>query len=119
MSEDVDFKIVPQPSAPVSRNGLRRERGKLGDKVTQAQQDAGFELDPTDKADPRPRNENRYTLWQLPYDSVDTAELGLRPTIQIELTYSLLRLAIQFSGQKRMVTPCRHPYIAMPSRLPT
>ena len=32
MSEDVDFKIVPQPSAPVSRNGLRRELGKLGDR---------------------------------------------------------------------------------------
>ena len=92
MSEDLDFKIVPQPSAPVSRNGLRRELGKLGDKVTQAQQDAGFVFDPTDKENPRSRNENRYTLWQLPYDSADTAALGLRPTIQIELTYSLLRL---------------------------
>ena len=63
-------------------------------KVTQAQQDAGFVFDPTDKANPRSRNENRYTLWQLPYDSVDTAELGLRPTIQIELPYSLLRLPL-------------------------
>jgi hypothetical protein len=31
MSEDVDFKIVPRPAAPVSRNGLRRALGKLGD----------------------------------------------------------------------------------------
>ena len=27
MSEDVDFKIMPQASAPASRNGLRREHG--------------------------------------------------------------------------------------------
>jgi hypothetical protein len=34
MSEDVDFKIVSQSPAPLSRNGLRRELGKLSDKVT-------------------------------------------------------------------------------------
>ena len=92
MSEDVDFKIVPQPAAPISRNGLRRELGKLGGKVTQALQGAGFAFDPADKANPRSQNENRYTVWQLPYDSGGGAGQGLRPTIQIELTYSLLRL---------------------------
>jgi hypothetical protein len=30
MSEDVDFKIVPLAGAPASRNGLRRELGRLG-----------------------------------------------------------------------------------------
>ncbi len=49
MSEDVDFKIVPQAAAPVSCNGLRRELGRVGDKVTQALQDAGFAFDPADK----------------------------------------------------------------------
>ncbi len=92
MSEDVDFKIVPRPSAPISRNGLRRELGKLGNKVTQALQDAGFVFDPADKARLRSQNENRYTVWQLPYDSAGGAGEGLRSTIQIELTYSLLRL---------------------------
>ncbi len=92
MSEDVDFKIVPQAAAPVSRNGLRRELGRLGDKVTRALQDAGFRFDPADKAALRSQNENHYTVWQLPYDSEGGAWQGLRPTIQIELTYSLMRL---------------------------
>jgi len=92
MSEDVDFKIVPRPAAPVTRNGLRRELGRLGDKVTKALQDAGFAFDPADKAALRSQNENHYTVWQLPYDSEGGTWQGLRPTIQIELTYSLMRL---------------------------
>jgi predicted nucleotidyltransferase component of viral defense system len=92
MSEDVDFKIVPQASAPISRNGLRRELGKLGDKVTQALQAAGFLFDPSEAAIVQSRNENHHTVWQLPYGGTSGAGQGLRSTIQIELTYSLLRL---------------------------
>jgi hypothetical protein len=92
MSEDVDFKIVPQAGAPASRNGLRRELGRLADTVTQALQAAGFAFDPADKASVRSQNENRYTVWQLPYAGTGGAGQGLRPTIQIELTYSRLRL---------------------------
>ena len=86
MSEDVDFKVVPDSAASFSRNGLRRELGRLGDKVTQALHDTGFVFDAADKASLRSQNENRYTVWQLPYDSTDGAGPGLRPTIQIELT---------------------------------
>jgi predicted nucleotidyltransferase component of viral defense system len=89
MSEDVDFKVVPRPATPVSRNGLRRALGKLGDQVTQSLLDAGFMFDPNDNACKRSRNESRYTVWQIPYGS---AGRGLRPTIQIELTYASLRL---------------------------
>jgi predicted nucleotidyltransferase component of viral defense system len=92
MSEDVDFKIVPRPATPVSRNGLRRALGKLGDQVTQSLLDAGFQFDPKDNACKHSQNENRYTVWQIPYDSVSGAGQGLRPTIQIELTYASLRL---------------------------
>lgn len=92
MSEDVDFKIVPRPAATISRNGLRRELGRLGDKVTQALQDAGFLFDPADRAALRSQNENRYTVWHLPYGSSGGAGEELRPTIQIELTYSPLHL---------------------------
>ncbi len=92
MSEDVDFKIVPRPATPVSRNGLRRALGKLGDQVTQSLLDASFTFDPNDNACRRSRNENRYTVWQIPYGSADGAGQGLRPTIQIELTYASLRL---------------------------
>ena len=91
MSEDVDFKIVPTAAAPVSNSGLRRQLGALRDKVTAALQAAGFAFDPADKAATRSRNENRYTIYQLPYPSGGAGE-GLRHTIQVELTYAKLRL---------------------------
>jgi len=91
MSEDVDFKIVPLPTAPTSRNGQRRALSYLTDKVTTALQTAGFVFDPTDPAHTRSRNENRYTIWQLPYTAPSQ---GLRSTIQIELTYAPMRRPI-------------------------
>jgi hypothetical protein len=94
MSEDVDFKIVPLPAAPVSRSSVRRALGRLGDQVTAVLHAAGFAFDPNDKACTRSQNENRYTVWQLPYAADSGAGEGLRPTIQIEMTYApLLRLA--------------------------
>jgi len=91
MSEDVDFKIVPLPAAPISRSGIRRALGKLGDQVTAALHAAGFAFDP--KACTRSQNENRYTVWQLPYTADSGAGEGLRPTIQIEMTYAPMRQA--------------------------
>ena len=91
MSEDVDFKIVPNTTTPISRARLRQQLGTLRDRVTQALQAAGFVFDPTDAAITRSRNENRYTIWQLPYASETGAGEGLRPTIQVELTYAPLR----------------------------
>ena len=40
----------------------------------------------------RSQNESRYTVYQLPYAGTAAGE-GLRPTIQIELTYAHLRMA--------------------------
>jgi hypothetical protein len=80
---DVDFKVVPLPAAPVSRNGIRRALGKLGDHATAALLAAGFVFDPKDEACTRSQNENRYTVWQLPYSAVSGAGEGLRPTIQM------------------------------------
>jgi hypothetical protein len=93
MSEDVDFKIVPQPTAPVSRSGLRQQRSALRDRVTEALERAGFVFDPNDPAQTRSRNENSYTIYQLPYGPIGEAQQGLRPTIQVELTYAPLRRA--------------------------
>ncbi|HTV70690.1 MAG TPA: nucleotidyl transferase AbiEii/AbiGii toxin family protein [Rhizobiaceae bacterium] len=94
MSEDVDFKIVPRPAPPVSRAALRQQLGVLRDRVTGALQAAGFAFDPADPAArTRSRNENRYTVWHLPYASGSGAGDGLRPAIQIEMTYALLRRA--------------------------
>ena len=91
MSEDVDFKVVPGPAAPASRSGLRQQLGVLREKVTTALLAAGFTFDANSTADTRSRNENRYTVWHLPYDGTTGAGEGLRPTIQIEMTYALLR----------------------------
>ncbi len=91
MSEDVDFKLVPTPTpaAPVSRSGLRRQRSALHDRVTAVLQAAGFAFDPKDAV--RSRDENGYTIYQLPY-TAGQAGHGLRPTIQIEIKHTVLRL---------------------------
>lgn len=89
MSEDVDFKIIPTAAAAVSRSGLRRQRSVLRDRVTAALQAAGFAFDSGDAV--RSRDENSYTIFQLPYMAGGAGE-GLRPTIQIELKHTTLRL---------------------------
>lgn len=91
MSEDVDFKIVPLSDAAISRSTLRQQLGTLRELVTDALRAAGFAFDPGDPARMRSRNENRYTVWQLPYAGEGGAGEGLRPTIQVELTYAPLR----------------------------
>ncbi len=91
MSEDVDFKIVPTPAAPITRSGLHRQRSGLRDRVTAALQVAGFAFDPKDPAQVRSRDESGYVVFQLPYTAGGAGE-ELRPTIQIELKYTTLRL---------------------------
>jgi hypothetical protein len=93
MSEDVDFKIVPASGPPASRSSLHRQRSALRDRVTAAFLAAGFEFDPKDPAQTRSRNESSYTIWHLPYASVTGGARGLRPEIQVELTYAPLRRA--------------------------
>jgi predicted nucleotidyltransferase component of viral defense system len=90
MSEDVDFKIVA-PATIIGRNVLRQQLGQLRDRMTAALLAAGFAFDPADGTTIRSRNERRYTVYQIPYPE-SGAEEGLRPTIQIELTYATLRL---------------------------
>jgi hypothetical protein len=91
MSEDVDFKIVPTPAAPVTRSGLHRQRSALRNRVTGALQAAGLAFDPKDPAQVRSRDESGYVVFQLPYTASGAGE-ELRPTIQIELKHTTLRL---------------------------
>jgi nucleotidyltransferase AbiEii toxin of type IV toxin-antitoxin system len=91
MSEDVDFKIVPLPAAPVSQSGLHRERSALRSRVTAALQAAGFAFDPKDAAQMRSQDASSYTVWQLPYNPGAGAGEELRPTIKVELNYAPLR----------------------------
>lgn len=88
MSEDVDFKIVPTPAAPVSRSALRQRLGVLRERVTEALRGAGFAVDELLTSS---SNDSRYTVWQLPYQTDLATSEGLRPTVQIELTYAGLR----------------------------
>ncbi len=60
--------------------------------MTQALQEAGFVFDPTDERATKSRNDNRYTIWNLPYGVGAESGNGLRPTIQIEMTYAPMRL---------------------------
>ncbi len=90
MSEDVDFKIVPA-GASLSRNVTRRELGALRERVTAALLESGFAVNPADGTVVRSRDENRYTIYQLPY-AADSIGEELRPTVQVELTYAVLRL---------------------------
>ncbi len=91
MSEDVDFKIVPLPGAPVSRSAIRRQISRLRERVSAALLAAGFAFDPADPAVAWAMDSNRYSVWQLPYDTSGGAREGLRPTIKVELTYAPMR----------------------------
>ena len=91
MSEDVDFKIVPVVPVPASRSEHRTSLRALRDKVSAALQAAGFVFNVHDPAQVRSRNENQYTIYQLPYGEPGRAGETLRPTMQVEITYAPLR----------------------------
>ena len=52
---------------------------------------AGFALDPNPD-NPRSRDQNRYTIWHLPYASAAVEGEGLRRIIQVALNYATLHL---------------------------
>jgi hypothetical protein len=91
MSEDVDFKITPLDTNPVSKTKRRKKLGDLRDRITASLQAVGFSIDPADSTQLRSRDDNRYTIYQLQYATPGPAGEPLRPTIQIELNYAALR----------------------------
>jgi predicted nucleotidyltransferase component of viral defense system len=93
MSEDVDFKVAPADDTPVSKTKLRKDLGNLRHRITESLQAAGFAIDPADSAQVRSRDDNRYTLYQIPYGADDKPGQPLKPSIQVELNYVTLRLA--------------------------
>jgi predicted nucleotidyltransferase component of viral defense system len=62
MSEDVDFKIAPLDSGPVSKSKRRKDLGNLRDRITGSLRTAGFPIDAADSAQLRSRDGNRYIL---------------------------------------------------------
>lgn len=92
MSEDVDFRVVRTGSETISQNKLRQQLGGLRDQVSTALLGAGFVFDPADPAQLHSRDANQFTIYQLPHETAEQAGEGLRPTIQIELSYAQLRM---------------------------
>jgi hypothetical protein len=78
MSEDVDFKVVPLPAAPVSRSAIRRQLAHLRARVSEVLQGAGFAFDADNTAVSWAMDSNRYAVWQLPYAGETGAGEGLR-----------------------------------------
>jgi hypothetical protein len=74
---------------PAAQRIAGRQRSVLRDRVTAALQATGFAFDPKDAI--RSKDENSYTVYQLPY-AADGSGTELRPTIQIELKHTTLRL---------------------------
>jgi predicted nucleotidyltransferase component of viral defense system len=66
MSEDVDFKITPADGSPVSKSKRRKDLGNLRDRITESLRATGFPIDQS-----RSRDDNRYTLYQLPYGATE------------------------------------------------
>ena len=85
MSEDIDLKIVPELDP--SKADLRALRNK----VTTALLNAGFVFDPGNPAHRKSGNENRYTVYQLPYTPQTPGVGALRPEIQIDMAVWPLR----------------------------
>lgn len=88
MSEDVDFKIVLH-DVPMSNNQRRQALGRLRDQIVERLTDTGFVLDQA----PQSLDANQYTVLHLRTDSEAGQDGPLRPTIQIELSYAVLRTA--------------------------
>jgi hypothetical protein len=80
-SEDVDFKVA-MPDAP-SRSNAETQRSAYKRKVVNALGSAGFEL----IGKPFARNENRFFSADLAYRSEFVTAPGLRPHLQIEMTF--------------------------------
>jgi hypothetical protein len=87
----VDFKITPLAADSISLNQRRKQLGSLRDRVTASLRAFGFSIDPADSAQLRSRDGNRYIIYQLSYANPNESAAHLRPTIQVELTYSALR----------------------------
>jgi predicted nucleotidyltransferase component of viral defense system len=84
MSEDIDLKIVADVDP--ARTQLRQLRGRVADALLTA----GFQFDPKNSAYLQSRNENRYSVFRIPYAPKSEGVGVLRPEIQIEITLSPL-----------------------------
>jgi hypothetical protein len=91
MSEDVDFKIVLSDGLAISASARQKRLSTLRERITAALGLAGFQFDPMDERHLRVRDSSQYAIYNLPYEATGEPADELRPTIQVELTYTILR----------------------------
>ena len=108
------LKYQDKAAAPISRSGVRRALSKLRGQVRDALHEASFVFDPKDDHAQHSQIEDRYTVWHLPNASFTGAGSGLRPEIQLEMTYSPMRLPAVMHPVRSFVTEAikRPPDIA-------
>lgn len=85
MSEDIDIKIVEDKKHP--RSAFRRLRTNIIAEL----QNAGFTVDPGNRAHIKVLHASTYTLFRLPYKPIAKGQGALRPEIQIEISLWPLR----------------------------
>ncbi|MBS0366355.1 MAG: nucleotidyl transferase AbiEii/AbiGii toxin family protein [Proteobacteria bacterium] len=90
MSEDIDLKVTGEKTP--TRGGLRRLRETMTDALLRA----GFQFDPANPEHLKMGNQNRYTVYRLPYEPLARGQGALRPEIKIEVAvWPLWRPALQ------------------------
>ncbi len=79
MSEDIDLKVTGEKEP--TRGELRRLREAMTDALLRA----GFQFDPANPEHRQAGNQNRYTVYRLPYEPLARGQGALRPEIKIEV----------------------------------
>ena len=88
MSEDVDFKVVPnEAGAALGTAALRREMSSYVKSVVAALETEGFGRGSVER---RSRDDNKYSALDITYDSVFEKPDSLRPHLLFELNYTTL-----------------------------
>jgi hypothetical protein len=89
MSEDLDFKVVPDPAAPpTSGSATRRRLGALADQVASALEGpGGFGERSVTR---RSRDANDYSALDIEFESAFAKPQSMRPHILVELSHAAL-----------------------------
>jgi len=108
MSEDVDFKIVRDTTAPaVSKSQQRRDLGEIKQQVRQALADLGYRAEDIAW---RARDGNQYTAIELHYESLfDSGSESLRDHIQLELNCTGMQRPSVRQEVSRLIDPFLAP----------
>jgi predicted nucleotidyltransferase component of viral defense system len=83
MSEDVDFRVVPDGMSALARNAKKNRLRDVHNGLLESLRTAGFEVGPEDITI---RNEYHKFSYALHYQSAYDADASLRPSVLVEFT---------------------------------